>query len=140
MKFMPAILLAFSLAGCATSSVQDFRAPNGAVMKSVKCSVDPQKCFASASASCAGSGGSYQVITSHSNSGGALADVLPGPVTWYNMTYACGPSDGRMPDFAFRGQQYTLPPVILPPPAAARPRRTTTDCQKFGNSVQCTTY
>jgi hypothetical protein len=24
---------------------------------------------------------------------------LPGPVTWYAMTYTCGPSDGRLADF-----------------------------------------
>jgi hypothetical protein len=28
---------------------------------------------------------------------------MPGPVTWYSMTYQCGPSDGKMPAFAFRG-------------------------------------
>jgi len=25
-----------------------------------------------------------------------LADILPGPVAWYTMSYACGPSDGKI--------------------------------------------
>jgi hypothetical protein len=33
---------------------------------------------------------------SHNHAGGLLADILPGPVTWYAMSYTCGPSDGRL--------------------------------------------
>jgi hypothetical protein len=28
---------------------------------------------------------------------------MSGPVTWYSVTYQCGPSDGKMPTFTFRG-------------------------------------
>jgi hypothetical protein len=34
-----------------------------------------------------------------------------GPVTWYAMSYACGPSDGRLPAFRFRGARYKPPSI-----------------------------
>ncbi len=129
-----------SLAGCAGTTVNELRSPDGSSMKNVKCNMDSQKCFVSASESCKEAGGSYQVVSSHSNAGGTLADILPGPVTWYNMTYMCGPSDGRMPEFAFRGQGYVPPPVIVNQPQQQRPRPTTTNCTRSGSSVNCTTY
>jgi hypothetical protein len=58
-----------------------------------------------ASQSCGG--GPYQVLDSDSHSGGLVADLMPGPVTWYAMTYRCGQSDGKMPTFAFRGQTFS---------------------------------
>src|SRR5262245_19518153 len=33
----------------------------------------------------------------------------PGPVTWYAMSYRCGPSDGRLANFPFRGQRFKPP-------------------------------
>jgi hypothetical protein len=74
--------------------------PSGATFNTAKCSHTSDACFQKAAATC---GGPYQVIDSESHAGGTLADVLPGPVTWYGMTYQCGPSDGKMPTFAFRG-------------------------------------
>src|SRR5262249_13549150 len=41
-------------------------------------------------------GGSYQILYSDIHPGGLLADILPGPVTWYTMSYVCGPSDGKI--------------------------------------------
>jgi hypothetical protein len=46
--------------------------------------------------------GPYQVIESESHPGRLLENTMPGPVTWYGMTYQCGPYEGKMP-FAFRG-------------------------------------
>ena len=128
-----------SLAGCASTTVNELRAPDGSSMKNVKCNMDSQKCFVSASESCKDSGGIYRVVSSHSNAGGTLADIIPGPVTWYNMTYTCDPSDGKMPDFTFRGQQYFAPPVVVVPPPQ-RQRSTITNCSRIGDNVNCTTY
>jgi hypothetical protein len=36
-----------------------------------------------------------KILNSESHAGGLLADILPGPVTWYTMTYVCGASDGK---------------------------------------------
>ena len=72
----------------------------------MKCNVDLGKCFSQATSIC---GGSYQVVDSESHAGGTLADIFPGPVTWYGMTYVCGPSDGKYPNFPFQGQRYSAP-------------------------------
>lgn len=136
LSFAALILL---LAGCATTGVEEVRAPDGSIIKSVKCVSDSNKCMMAASASC--SDGTYRVIDSSSNAGGALADLMPGPFTWYRMQYVCGKPDGKMPSFVFRGPTYTPPPVVVTNPTpTARPSSTTTNCQKIGNQVSCTTY
>jgi len=105
-------VLCLTCVGCATTGVAQYQAPDGTATKTVKCNTDSAKCFAAASQSCPGDG-TYRVIGSASRAGGLLADLMPGPVTWYYMTYICGPSDGRMPDFAFTGQQYVPPPAPI---------------------------
>lgn len=124
---------------CVAPSVKEYTGPDGRNVKTVKCSQSYGKCFETASSSC--SGGTYQVVTSESHAGGLVADVIPGPVTWYGMTYICGPSDGKMPDFAFKGQQYT-PPAPPPKPiqVEVKTQPTTTNCYESGNTVRCTTH
>jgi hypothetical protein len=91
---------AVSLSACDLTSGNSFASPSGAVVNRAKCSQSSDFCFKAAAATC---GGPYQVIESESHPGGVLADQIPGPVTWFTMTYQCGPSDGKMPTFAFRG-------------------------------------
>ena len=139
MRNLTVVALAALLTSCASTNVSEVKGPSGIAVKSVKCVSDSGKCMAAASESCGG--GSYQVLDSSSNAGGAIADVLPGPFTWYRMQFACGHSDGKMPTFAFRGSSYTPPPVVVAPAAPVlRPRSTTTSCQTFGTQVNCTTY
>lgn len=136
-KNLTAIAVAGLLAGCASTNVEEMRGPSGDAMKSVKCVSDSGKCMAMASESCGS--GPYQVLDSSSNAGGALADFMPGPFTWYRMQYVCGRSDGKMPTFAHRGSNFVAPPIVMPNPAS-RPMPTTTNCQQFGNQVRCSTY
>ena len=132
------IILVFALTGCATTSIKEYQAPDGTTIKTVKCTSDSAKCFVQATASCP-TDGKYRVVSSESHAGGIAADLIPGPITWYSMTYACGPSDGKMPDFKFAGQQYT-PVDFAPQPLTIRQQPTTTNCTKIGNSTNCTTY
>lgn len=132
------LLAALLFVGCGTNSVKEYQAPDGTSIKTVKCTSDPSKCFEQASQSCS-NGGSYRVVSSESHAGGLLADIMPGPVTWYSMTYACGPSDGKMPDFKFTGERY-IPPPQTPSPVIVKQRPTTTNCTAIGNSVNCSTY
>ena len=81
----------------------------------------PTGCYEQATRDCRG--GSYQILDSESHAGGLLIDILPGPVTWYGMSYACGPSDGRLADFPFRGPNYQPPSIQT--------------CSQFGNTVSC---
>jgi hypothetical protein len=112
--FWIVFLASLSLAGCnATNSDTSFTGPSGQKIHSAKCSQAPAGCYAD----------------SESHAGGLIADIIPGPVTWSGMTYTCGKSDGRLPSFPFKGQQYipAAGPVI-------------TNCQSFGNSVSCQQY
>lgn len=104
-------LIAFALlSACVQPEVTSFRAPNGASVSTARCTKTADACFAKATQTCGG--GTYQVVDSYSNAGGLVADVMAGPVTWYTMRFQCGRSDGRLPTFPFRGQEYTPAPVI----------------------------
>jgi hypothetical protein len=69
-----------------------------------KCRQSPIGCFEQAARDC--KDGPYQVLDSDSHAGGLLTDDLwAGPFIWYAMSYACGPSDGSLADFSFRGMR-----------------------------------
>jgi hypothetical protein len=123
------LTLMLVVAGCTTTD-EPVSAPSGATIQQAKCMGSPNACMNQAAKKC---GGSYQVADSSSNAGGLLADIIPGPVVWYKLSYMCGKSDGRMPAFQFRGPQYIPAPVQAP-----RSRRTT--CNAIGNSVYCDSY
>lgn len=130
------VLVSAALVGCATTAVSEFSAPDGTKAKSVKCNSDPQKCFSAATASC--SEGTYRVISSESHAGGILADIIPGPVTWYGMAYVCGQSDGRMPDFKFQGAQYVAPAMTGNEFATkSKPVRTNCQIDSYTNTANC---
>jgi hypothetical protein len=66
-----------------------------------KCRV-PAGCYEQATKDCRG--GPYQILDSDSHAGGLFGDFFgPGPIVWYEMSYVCGPSDGRLADFPYRG-------------------------------------
>lgn len=130
-RFLSVIPLFLGLSACVEPQQTSIVGPSGQNMLVAKCSQSPNACYQKASDTCSGS---YQVLDSYSKAGGLLADVLPGPVTWYYMTYQCGQTDGQTPTFPFRGQQYTPPPVIQ------APAPTTTTCNRFGNSVTCNSF
>ena len=131
MRYTLCFLSIAVLSGCTATT--SFVGPSGSQVHSAKCNVSPQGCYQEASKICHGP---YQVLDSDSHAGGVVADIFPGPVTWYGMTYSCGPSDGRLPSFAFRGQQYIPPPI----PQFSPPAVTNTTCQRNGNTVNCQSY
>jgi hypothetical protein len=134
MKPIVATLALIVVSGCVASTT--FVDPSGAQAQTTKCNTSFQGCFQRATETC---GGAYQVLDSHSKSGGLLADIMPGPVTWYYMTYRCGPSDGQMPQFAFRGPNYAAPAIVVAPaPVYTGP--TTTNCQRLGHMVNCQSF
>ncbi|MDF3607557.1 hypothetical protein PE067_16235 [Paracoccus sp. DMF-8] len=135
MKRLMLPIFGLFLFGCAAPSTSTVTGPSGENLFTSKCNRSAEGCFSEAANQCKGP---YQVVDSHSKAGRTAADLLPGPVTWYYMTYQCGRSDGRMPQFPFRGQQYTPAPVVVQPYTA--PRMTTTNCSRFGQSVNCTTF
>jgi hypothetical protein len=105
-----------ALPGCMETAGPSFNGPSGTPVNTAKCSYSSAGCLKQASDTCRGP---YQVLDSDSHSGGLVADVMAGPVTWYSLTYQCGASDGKMPAFAFRGQQFVDSPTVVvdSPPA-----------------------
>lgn len=128
MKKFAALFAAGCLGACGTTAPTSVSGPSGAPIHRAKCSASSNGCFAQAAQACGG--GSYQVLSSESHAGGLVADVLPGPVTWYSMTFQCGPSDGKMPAFPFTGAPLmSSTPVAMP--------STTTRCTSTYNTVTC---
>lgn len=116
--------------GCTDTTQTPTLAPNGQIVQTTKCSQSPSACYSKAAAACSGP---YRVVDSYSKAGGIAADILPGPVPWYYMTYSCGRSDGKMPQFPLRGPDYVAPVFVYNTSAP-----TTTTCNGYGNSVTCT--
>lgn len=107
MKFLVIAALSILLAAYSPAlSNSSFVGPSRRVVNHSKCSRSPEACYAEAGHVC---GGPYQIVDSESHAGGAIADLIPGPVTWYGLSYVCGRSDGRLASFPFRGPQYLEP-------------------------------
>lgn len=102
-----ACMAGIALAGC-TSADQSTLEPSGKIAHQAICSGSVDGCKRKAAQDC---NGPYRVLDSSSNAGGLVADAPLGPVTWYRMSYQCGPSDRRTPTFSFRGQRYAPPPI-----------------------------
>lgn len=118
-------IMSLALAGCQTAQQDSFIGPSGSQNHTAKCSQSAQQCFQAATQTCRGS---YRVLDSYSKAGGLIADIMPGPVTWYYMSYQCGPSDGSYPQFAHRGPGHVIPSVA------------TTTCSRYGNTATCTSF
>ena len=138
LRLLWACAAVMALCGCMeTTSSNTFNGPSGTPVSSAKCMYSPNGCLKQASDACAG--GPYQVLDSDSHSGGLVADIMPGPVTWYNLSYRCGPSDGRMPAFAFRGQQWVDTPdttIVVAPSSTAPTGPITCQSRRIGGMVQ----
>jgi hypothetical protein len=91
-----AVLPAFTVTSALANDVHD-----------VKCKGSSSACIQEAQKTC---GGDYHVLDSESHAGGLLSDAIPGPVTWYSMTYECPNSRAGTPNFPFRGNTYAVPP------------------------------
>lgn len=124
------VLLSIPVPAAAGQKIKQFMSPSGVPVNYVKCNRNGGNCMNSASKHCKGS---YQVLGSESHAGGLLADVMPGPITWYSMTFLCGKSDGKMPRFTFQGGQWQMPTIVIP-------RTIRTTCTTSFGTTNCTTY
>jgi len=73
-----------------------------------RCKSDVSNCFADAQSQC---GSRFTVVHQESHAGGLLADVLPGPVSWYTVTFRCGVQVTRA---AADAQQKALNAFVMP--------------------------
>src|SRR5947209_12545648 len=138
LRVLFACVAALSLSACMETggSNNTIAGPSGVPLTTAKCAYSSTGCLKEASDTCKGP---YQVLDSDSHSGGLVADVMAGPVTWYAMTYRCGPSDGKMPTFAWRGQQYQDSSTVVVntgPGAPAPSPQITCSSRRIGGTVQ----
>jgi hypothetical protein len=130
-RFAAALLVLLS--SYVVAFAETFIGPSGKPVQQTKCSHSPRNCYNDAHNTCRGS---YQIINSESHAGGLIADVLPGPVTWYSFTYICGKSDGRMASFPLRGAVPRMPSIQFNAPAPAQPQpMTTCSSNRVGGAV-----
>lgn len=92
-RVLIAAVVGATLSACGGRGVSRIQDPSGASDNSssgyfkAKCKSDVGDCMQDAQRQC---GGVYSVIHQESHAGGSLADLLPGPVTWYTVTFRCG--------------------------------------------------
>ena len=93
-------LFSFSfLAGCSSGESIKNSAYGDDAYK-VKCKNTPEACLEEAYKKC--NGETYTTLYSDSHAGGILADLIPGPTTWYALTFKCG-GVGTKPNFPWTG-------------------------------------
>lgn len=132
LKKIALIATCIATASCESSDVGTYPGPSGETLVTVRCKSETAQCFAKATEAC---GGKYVVVDSYSNSGGLLADAIPGPITWYTMTAQCGVSDGKIPTFPFRGASGAEAMAAMSQAtASSRPLNCTST--SIGNTVQ----
>jgi hypothetical protein len=88
------------------AETESAQGPDGRPIHETSCQSSSSDCYKEARATCRGN---FQVLDSYSKSGGIFADAIPGPITWYHVTYACGASDGRVARFPHQGGIYEGP-------------------------------
>ena len=104
---MVCFVAATLFSGCC--SAQTIVGRSGKPIHRAKCSQSPAGCYEQATRDCRG--GSYQILESESHAGGLLLDILPGPVTWYTMSYVCGPSKPAQTVIRLPGWTGKRPPM-----------------------------
>ena len=106
LAFLVFAILIWIMIGAAYAETDSAQGPDGRQLHQTSCQGSSSDCYKEARATCRGN---YQVLDSHSKSGGIFADAMPGPIQWYYVTYACGASDGRIAKFPHQGGNYYGP-------------------------------
>ncbi len=128
-KWAVILVGAISLVGCNSKpEPTSFVSPSGETIQLAKCGTESEKCMSKASSVCAGA---YQVKDSKSYSCNPYVQDQPGLGTCYSLSYVCGKSDGKLPDFPFKGQQFNYSG------GGGNTGPRFTNCQAYGNNVNC---
>ena len=95
----------------AKAETESAQGPDGRPIHETICQGSSSSCYQEARATCKGN---YQVLDSYSKAGNLFTDAIPGPFTWFHMSYACGASDGKIARFNHQGGTWHPPrPVYL---------------------------
>ena len=74
------------LSGCVSASGHAINLPNGKIGVRTTCHPDVAECYEEAGKICTNG---YDLVSQSVHMGGTLADLMPGPVTWYNVLVEC---------------------------------------------------
>ena len=74
------------LSGCASTGDSAFVGPEGESIYFTKCNVSQEGCLKEIAEHCPSG---YNTINTETHMGGILADLIPGPVRWWSITYSC---------------------------------------------------
>ena len=139
MKTIPLLItigISFILTSCGAGELKKTSAYGGLAYK-VKCTNTPESCLEEAYKAC--KGGVFTTLYSDSHAGGFLADIIPAQTTWYALTFKCGGIDTK-PTFAWRGTSTRDALQSMKNLSESfKSNTTSTNCYKFGNSINCTT-
>jgi hypothetical protein len=80
------LFLLLFLFGCG-AGIKPTYGPDGSASYTITCHPDISECLESAGNICGNRG--YNVVVHTTHSGGAFADLFPGPVTWHNVLISC---------------------------------------------------
>jgi hypothetical protein len=109
LQFISVLFISASLASCGMSRNKATVSSSGVTTHEVKCTDSANDCMNTANAKCPNG---FNTVYSDSHAGGVLADILPGPITWYELHFICSNSPGTPPVFAWQGPQ-DMTPVIM---------------------------
>jgi len=137
------------IGGCSTTESVKTNAYGGDAYK-VKCKNTPEACLEEAYTKC---NGTFTTLYSDSHAGGILADFIPGPTTWYALTFKCGGEVSR-PNFPWVGTtiEEALETMSVLDEAGKSINNnnnnnnnqydgtTTTNCYTVGNTLTCNSY
>ena len=79
-------ILLLLVVGCASTGDSAFVGPEGESIYFTKCNVSQEGCLKEIAEHCPSG---YNTINTETHMGGILADLIPGPVRWWSITYSC---------------------------------------------------
>jgi hypothetical protein len=80
-------VVACTATACAGASSHAIVGPDGRTSYRIKCHPDIDDCWEEAGDRCGSAG--YEVNDKNMHMGGTVADLIPGPVTWYVVLVTC---------------------------------------------------
>ena len=150
-KLLPILLISIGLiSGCSSTEAVKTNAYGGDTYK-VKCKNTPEACLEEAYTKC--NGETFTTLYSDSHAGGILADLMPGPTTWYALTFKCGGEETK-PNFPWVGTtiEEALETMSVLDNVGKSIKQnnnnnnnqyngtTSTNCYTVGNTLTCNSY
>lgn len=86
MKLLALLSSVLLTIACASASSKIIAGPSGQRIVKTSCHPDVSRCFEEAARVCPKG---YDIVNVSSHMGGTVIDLMPGPVTWYDVLVQC---------------------------------------------------